>query len=120
MRFWLEVIAAISDYNIIRTSLIVTTASQGKVIACSSVSYFLGVSRASSGVQSRPTPSNRYGIKTGFSCEAMRSRIVINSQRGSSEQNSRMELGRAPDDSFAGYLQEDSDLEFSECSDGVR
>ena len=31
-----------------------------------------------------------------------------------------MELGRAPDDSFAGYLQEDSDLEFSECSDGVR
>ena len=31
-----------------------------------------------------------------------------------------MEFIRAPDDSFAGYLQEDSDLEFSDCSDGVR
>ena len=31
-----------------------------------------------------------------------------------------MEFVRSSDDCYAGYLQDDSDLEFSECSDDVR
>ncbi len=29
-----------------------------------------------------------------------------------------MELGRVPTDQYAGYVEEDSDLEYSECSEG--
>ena len=31
-----------------------------------------------------------------------------------------MELGGIPSDQYAGYIEEESDLEYSECSEGER